>query len=89
MGDSAEKVYYTNNLVESAGLLISPMDNLMYELNYMAITSYEGSAERAIVAIRESKIPKKDIINRVREVEDDNMLKLMGHPALIIHLDSI
>lgn len=83
------KIYYTENVVESAGLLIGPMDNLLYELNYLAITPYEKTTKRAIEEIIKSKIPKEDIFERLQAVESECMLKLASEPELVKHLTSL
>ena len=71
MGKSMnEPLRYESCVVEDAGLLLSPLDNLLYELNYM-LTAYKTKDEvdinkvEIIDRIKDTKIPKKDVLNAI------------------------
>ena len=62
-----EPLRYESNVVEDAGLLLSPLDNLLYELQYKR-TTFGNKREvvmqndEIIDIIKASKIPKEDVL---------------------------
>ena len=69
-GNNESPLRYESCVVEDLGLLLSPLDNLLYELGYM-LTAFSGKDEKAlkqsdiINRIVASKIPKKDVLNAI------------------------
>jgi len=69
-GQPEEPLRYESSVVEDAGLLLSPLDNLMYEMAYMKTASMRHdevdiSLSDVIEQIKVSKIPKKDILEAI------------------------
>jgi len=66
-----EPLRYESSVVDDAGLLLSPLDNLIYEMSYKLTTfnRYDESAMMGdsdiVELIRESKIPKEDVLNAI------------------------
>ena len=65
-----EPLRYESSVVEDAGLLLSPLDSLLYELSYMK-TSFGRSDEDelgwggVVDRIKDSKIPKEDVLKAI------------------------
>jgi len=66
-GNNTELLRYESCVVEDAGLLLAPLDSLLYELKYKQ-TAFSQKQEidlkddEIIGIIKDSKIPKEDIL---------------------------
>jgi len=66
-GNNTEPLRYESCVVEDAGLLLAPLDSLLYELKYKQ-TAFSQKQEidlkddEIIGIIKDSKIPKEDIL---------------------------
>ena len=70
-GQPEEPLRYESDVVEDAGLMLSPLDNLLYEMSYK-LTSFNRHDEvdmisdaEIVALIKESKIPKEDVLNAI------------------------
>ena len=66
-----EPLRYESNVVDDAGLLLSPLDNLLYEMSYMKTSAFNQkdgrtmNEEEVIDRIIDSKIPKRDVLDAI------------------------
>ena len=92
--NGTEPLRYESSVVEDAGLLLSPLDNLLYEMSYKLTTfNRHDEAEMVsdysiVILIKESKIPKKDILNAI--MGKPNLKALYGENTDVFkHLTSL
>ena len=92
--NGTEPLRYESDVVEDAGLLLSPLDNLLYEMSYKLTTfNRHDEAEMVsdssiVILIKESKIPKKDILNAI--MGKPNLKALYGENTDVFkHLTSL
>jgi len=92
--NGTEPLRYESDVVDDAGLLLSPLDNLLYEMSYKLTTfNRHDEAEMVsdssiVILIKESKIPKKDILNAI--MGKPNLKALYGENTDVFkHLTSL
>ena len=91
--NGTEPLRYESSVVEDAGLLLSPLDNLLYELSYMKTTfSHADETElgwgNIVERIKESKIPKKDVLEAIMGKPDLRDV-YVNHTGVINYLTSL
>jgi len=92
--NGTEPLRYESSVVEDAGLLLSPLDNLLYEMSHK-LTTFNRHDEAdmmsdsdIVVLIKESKIPKEDVLNAI--IGKPNLKALYGENTDVFkHLTSL
>ena len=79
-----EPLRYESSVVEDAGLLLSPLDNLLYELSYLKTSfghhdEHEMSRGDVVDRIKDSKIPKEDVLKAIMGKPD--LKRIYGDPT--------